>query len=328
MQGRPSVASPGRYPCRAPPACPAACATDAWSWSAPSLAASLDDAVKMFDELLPHARPASVRAFNHLLTSISRAQGRDSSTSALVVSLFNRMARASPNKVAHNGSTYNILIGCFCRMGRLELGFASFGLVLKAGWRVETVINPLLKGLCDTKRVDEAMDILPRRMPEFGCPPNTVAYTIVIDGLFGDGQVDKAYNLFREMDNRRIFPTVVAYTAVIDGLCKAQAVDRAEGVLQQMIHKGVKPNNQTYTCLIHGYCSSGQGKKVVRMLKEMSAHGHGPNVVTCNLLLDYHCKNGRCTEARKIFDSMIEKGTKPNVTTYSTLLNGYATYNA
>ena len=69
------------------------------------------------------------------------------------------MARASPKKVAPDEFTYNIIIGC-CGMGRLELGFAYFGLVLKAGWRVGTVISPLLKGLCDGKRVREAMDVL------------------------------------------------------------------------------------------------------------------------------------------------------------------------
>ncbi|XP_021317425.1 uncharacterized protein LOC8069268 [Sorghum bicolor] len=57
----------------------------------------IDDALKLFDELLPHARPASVRAFNHLLNVVARA--RCSSTSELAVSLFNRMARACSNKV-------------------------------------------------------------------------------------------------------------------------------------------------------------------------------------------------------------------------------------
>ncbi|RLN42822.1 protein Rf1, mitochondrial-like [Panicum miliaceum] len=196
----------------------------------------LDNAVKLFDELLPVARSASVRAFNQLLTTVSRAQGRGSSSSALVVPLFNRMVRASPNKVAPDLSTYNIIICSFCSMGCIELSFAAFGLVLKTGFRVNTrVINPLLKGLCNAKRVREAMDVLLRRMPEFGCtpdvfsynivlkdfcnerraeealellhmmaddgggscPPNVVAYTTVINGLFRDGQVDKAYNLFR-----------------------------------------------------------------------------------------------------------------------------------
>jgi pentatricopeptide repeat protein len=119
----------------------------------------LNDALELFEELLPHARPASVRAFNDLLNVFARAGC--SSTSELTVSLFNRIAHACSNKVRPNLCTYSILIGCFCRMGRMEDGFAAFGLILKTGWRVdEVVIGQLLKGLCDAKRVDEAMDIL------------------------------------------------------------------------------------------------------------------------------------------------------------------------
>ena len=125
----------------------------------------LDDAVKLFHKLLQVARPASISALNHILTVVSRAQGRGSSTSALVVSLFNRMVRASPNKVvvAPDLHTYSIIIYSFCSMGCLELSFATFGLVIKTGFRVNAaVISPLLKGLCDSKRVSEAMDVLLR----------------------------------------------------------------------------------------------------------------------------------------------------------------------
>ena len=64
----------------------------------------LDDALKLFDELVSHARPASVAAFNHLLAAVSRASGRHSSTSQPepVVSLFNRMVRDCYIKVAPN----------------------------------------------------------------------------------------------------------------------------------------------------------------------------------------------------------------------------------
>jgi leucine-rich PPR motif-containing protein len=92
----------------------------------------LDDALKLFDGLLTHARPASVTAFNQILTAVSRASGRRSSTSEseLVVSLFHRMICECTIKLAPNLRTYSILIGCFCRMGRLEHGFATFGLIL------------------------------------------------------------------------------------------------------------------------------------------------------------------------------------------------------
>ena len=72
-------------------------------------------------------------------------------------------ARASPNKVAvaPDLHTYNIIICSFRSMGCLELSFAAFGLIIKTGFRVNArVINPLLKGLCDAKRVGEAMEIL------------------------------------------------------------------------------------------------------------------------------------------------------------------------
>jgi leucine-rich PPR motif-containing protein len=77
----------------------------------------IHDALKLFDELLLHARPASVRALNQLLSVVSR---KCSSPSNLVVSRFNRMLRDCSNKVAFDLCTYSILIGCFCRIGHLR----------------------------------------------------------------------------------------------------------------------------------------------------------------------------------------------------------------
>jgi pentatricopeptide repeat protein len=167
----------------------------------------LDDAVKLFDELLPLARPASVRAFNRILTVVSRADGRGSSTSALFVSLFNRMARASPSRVAPDLHTYTITIGSFCSIGRLDFGFAAFGLILKKGFRVDAVaINQLLNGLCDAKRVSEAMDVLLRRMPEFGCTPNVVSYNTLLKGLCSESRAQEALELLHIRDGNGAIP--------------------------------------------------------------------------------------------------------------------------
>ncbi|OQU82832.1 hypothetical protein SORBI_3005G027680 [Sorghum bicolor] len=257
----------------------------------------LDDALKLFDELLIHARPASVVAFNQILNAVSQSE--------LVVSLFNRMVRECSIKVAPNTCTYSILIGCLCRMGRLKHSFATFGLILKTGWRVnDIVINQLLKGLCDGKRVGEAMDVLLQRMPELGCTPDTVSYSILLKGFCNENRAEEALELLRMMANdhgRSCPPNVVTYTTVIDGLCKAQLFDRAEGVFQQMIDNGVKPNNDTYNCLIHGYLSIGKWKEVVQMLEKMSARGLKPDCYTYGSLLNYLCKNGRCREARFFF---------------------------
>ncbi|BAF26891.1 Os10g0499800, partial [Oryza sativa Japonica Group] len=92
---------------------------------------------------------------------------------AAAVSRFNRMARAGAGKVTPpTVHTYGILIGCCCRAGRLDLGFAALGNVVKKGFRVEAItINPLLKGLCADKRTNDAIDIVLCRMIELGCIP-------------------------------------------------------------------------------------------------------------------------------------------------------------
>jgi len=71
------------------------------------------------------------------------------------------MVRASPNKVAvaPDLHTYSIIIYTFSTIGCLHLSFAAFGLVIKTGFRVDDIV---IKGLCDSKRVSEAMDVLLR----------------------------------------------------------------------------------------------------------------------------------------------------------------------
>ncbi|CAN6357610.1 unnamed protein product [Urochloa humidicola] len=220
----------------------------------------LNDAVKLFDELLLLARPASVRAINYLLIAVSRAQGRGSSTSALVVSLFNRMARASPNKVAPNLHTYSVPIGSFCSIGRLDFGFCAFGLILKTGWRVNAVaINQFLKGLCDAKRVGEAMDVLLRRMSEFGCTPNVVSYNTILNGFCNEKRAQEALELLHMMSDDRDAscpPNVVAYNTVINGFFREGQVDKAYSLFHEMPDRGVLPDVVTYTTVINGFCKA------------------------------------------------------------------------
>ncbi|CAD6229376.1 unnamed protein product [Miscanthus lutarioriparius] len=314
----------------------------------------LDNALKLFDELLPYARAASVTAFNQLLTAVSRASGQRSSTSesGIIVSLFNRMVRDCSIEVAPDLYTYNILIGCFCRMGRLENGFATFGLILKTGWRVNgIVINQLLKGLCDDKRVGEAMDLLLRRMPEFGLTSDVVSYNTLLKGFCNEKRADEALELLHVMpDGQGVSPDVVTYNTVIDGMCKAEAVDRAEGIFQQMIDKGVKPDNVAYTCLIHGYLSIGQWEEAVPrkgikpditiygimlheygtkgalsemhgLLNLMAANGISPNHHIFNTVFCAYAKEGMIDEAMHIFIKMRHQGLSPNNISYGALID-------
>lgn len=90
--------------------------------------------------------------------------------------------------------------------------------------------STLLKGLCDEKRTQEALELL-RMMVDGGgsCMPNVVSYNTVIDDFSKEGEVDKANSL--------LFVNVVTYSSIIDDLCKAQAMNRAEGSFHRCLIK-------------------------------------------------------------------------------------------
>ncbi|VAH13313.1 unnamed protein product [Triticum turgidum subsp. durum] len=326
-----------------------------------------EDAHTLFDELLRQATPVPERSLNGFLAALARAPAsgnciRDGP--ALAVVLFNRVCReeAGPQVAALTGCTYSILMDCYCRARRPDLGLALFGRFLREGLKTHQIVaNTFLKCLCYAKLTDEAVDVLLHRMSELGCVPdaisyntvlkslcdngmsqrglellqmiakevgvcslNLVAYNTVIYGFFKEGETGKACNLFHEMMQQGVEPDVVTYNLIIDALCKARAMDKAEVVLQQMISKGAQPHTVTYNCMINGYATSGRLKKSAKMFREMKSRGLMPDIVTCNSFLSSLCKHGRSKEAREIFDSMTAKGHKPDIVSYRILLHGYA----
>jgi pentatricopeptide repeat protein len=114
-----------------------------------------EDALDLFDELLPQARPGSVYALTQLLITVARAPGSSTVRDGpvLAVSLFNRMARAGAKKVAPDIATYAVVISCCCVAGCLSLAFAAFGQIIKTGLRPDAMtFTPLLRTLCAEKR--------------------------------------------------------------------------------------------------------------------------------------------------------------------------------
>jgi pentatricopeptide repeat protein len=271
-----------------------------------------EDAHNLFDALLSQANPVPVRFLNRFLTALAGAPaGRQGP--AFTVALFNRVFREEGGlQVAPlSVHTYGILMDCFCRARRPDLGLAIFGRLLRSGLKTEQVTaNTLLKCLCYAAQTDEAVSTLLHSMSKLGCAPDAFSYSIVakglcddgrsqqaldllqmvvkegggysldvvvystvIHGLCNEGEVSKACSLFNEMMQQGVMPDVVTYTSIIDGLCKARAMDKAELFLRQMVDSGVQPKKSTYNSMVHGYSSLGQRKEADKMFQEMISRG-------------------------------------------------------
>ena len=193
-----------------------------------------DDALHLFDELLQVAWPSSIAAINCLLIVV----GRD--CPALGVSLFNRVARA---KVPPHNITYGIPVDCCCRAGRLDLGHAAMGHVIKLGFTAEAIINfsHLLKAICAEKKTSYGMDIVLRIMPELNCIPDVYSYSILFKGLCNEKRSQEALELIHVMVEHggSCQPNLVSYNTVIDGLLKEGEVGKAYSLLCEMLHQGI-----------------------------------------------------------------------------------------
>jgi pentatricopeptide repeat protein len=61
-------------------------------------------------------------------------------------------------------------------------------------------------------------------MPEFGCMPNVVSFNTLLKGFCNEKRAEEALQLLHVMaedGGGNCTPDVVTYTTMIDGLCKA-----------------------------------------------------------------------------------------------------------
>ncbi|GAB2262699.1 hypothetical protein Droror1_Dr00003696 [Drosera rotundifolia] len=73
--------------------------------------------------------------------------------------------------------------------------------------------NTLLKGLCDSGKLDKALEVFDRMK----VAPDVVNYSTLLKGLCDSGRMDKALEVF---DGMKVAPNEVTYSTVIDGLSK------------------------------------------------------------------------------------------------------------
>ncbi|XP_028122912.1 pentatricopeptide repeat-containing protein At1g62914, mitochondrial-like [Camellia sinensis] len=220
--------------------------------------------------------------------------------------------------------TLNIVINCFCKLNRVDLGFSILGNLLKLGYEPNiTTFNTLINGLCVNAKIALAVKFLDE-IVEKGFQPNFITYNTIINGLCKIGNTSVAIRLLRKIEEiGGCEPGLVEYSTVIDSLCKDRLVTKAFKLFSEMIGKAISPNVVTYTSLIQGVSSLGEWEETTRLLNEMVGKNIWPNVRTFSILVDALCKEGKAKEAQDVVELMIQRGVVPDVVTYNAVMDGY-----
>ncbi|XP_074379351.1 pentatricopeptide repeat-containing protein At5g47360-like [Apium graveolens] len=183
--------------------------------------------------------------------------------------------------------------------------------------------------LCkEAKLGNEGLWVL-RKMREFNCRVNTVAYNIVIRSFCYMGNVDDAVRLVREMGSSGNFPDMITYGAMVKCFIDGGRLDEAFGLFRDMKAHGCVPNTVLYSILIDGVCRFGSFGTALELLGEMENGGKScrPNAVTYTAVIQSLCEGGRSVMALSVLDRMKAFGCSPNRITLRTLINGLCVEN-
>ena len=108
------------------------------------------------------------------------------------------------------------------------------------------IYNTIIDGLCKDKMVDQAL-ILLSEMIEKCIAPNVVTYSC-------------CHFFFTQMRDRKIVPDVITFSIMVDALCKEGEIEHAKDLIRSMIQQGQHPNTVTYHALMDGLLLAGKDR--------------------------------------------------------------------
>ena len=197
--------------------------------------------------------------------------------------------------------------------------------------------NSVLKGLVNNNSIDKACLLLRAMMADQSdvdvaehkllsikkaIHPNTISFSIVIDGLLKTGKLDLALSLFQHMKHIGCKPNIMLYNNLIDGFCNSNRLEEIYELFREMKVSGFEPSRFTYNSVFGCLCRREDVVAALDLVKEMRVHAYEPWIKHSTLLVKGLCKHGRAVEACKFLASMVQEGFLPDIIAYSAAIDG------
>ncbi|CAN1828311.1 Pentatricopeptide repeat-containing protein At2g02980, chloroplastic [Linum perenne] len=146
---------------------------------------------------------------------------------------------------------------------------------------------------------------------------NSELYNALIDMFAKCGDVDKAINLFRNMNGGS--RTVISWTSVIVGLAMHGRGLEALSLFEEMVDNGVNPDGVVFIALISACTHSGlvdRGRECFDSMERKFKME--PKIEHYGCMVDMFCRAGKVKEA---FEFVREMPIEPNPIIWRTLIN-------
>ncbi|KAL2227935.1 UNVERIFIED_CONTAM: Pentatricopeptide repeat-containing protein, mitochondrial [Sesamum indicum] len=238
----------------------------------------------------------------------------------IALAFYKEMLRC---RISPNVYTINMVIGAYCKAGKLEMAVEVFREMEKMGLDRNAVsYNTLIAGYCSKGLLSSGLR-LKNVMEKNGIRPNDATYNTLINALCKEGKLHEANKLFREMKRMDVAPTTVTYNTLINGYSEAGNSEMGIRLFEEMSVSGVKADILTYNAVIMGLCKEGKTKKAAYMVKELDREKLVPNSSTFAALITGQCARNNAERAFQLYKSMIRSGCHPNGTTLKMLISAF-----
>ncbi|XP_076899354.1 pentatricopeptide repeat-containing protein At1g73400, mitochondrial-like [Bidens hawaiensis] len=166
-------------------------------------------------------------------------------------------------------STYREVIEGMCSVGKVNAAYKFLEHMKKTGYPPDIVTyNCFLKVLCDCKDSEEA-DRLYNHMIDVGCEPSVQTFNMLVMMFFKMGDVNRVFEMWGEMDNRRCVRDTDSYCVMIEGLFGCGRTEDACGVLEEVLNKGMKLPFQKFDSFLMQLSSIGDLRGINRLSEHM-----------------------------------------------------------
>lgn len=147
---------------------------------------------------------------------------------------------------------------------------------------------------------------------------NSVIYCSVLKGFTREKDLERVWEVFEEMRERRVELSVVTYNTVIDACARCGQANRIDGLLKDMEARHIEPNVITFSTMIKAFCQAGEMQRGFEILEKMrSTIGVRPDEIVYNSLIDGCAQHGRTEEGIRVLQLMKDEGINPSNYTLS-----------
>ncbi|KAM0938462.1 putative tetratricopeptide-like helical domain superfamily, DYW domain-containing protein [Dioscorea sansibarensis] len=290
----------------------------------------LDDALKLFNEMVSSGLQPDLVSWNCLLSGHSLHGSTDEA--------MNILRRMVTMDLKPNSSSISSVLRVVSDSGLLDFGKQIHGYVMRHGLTSNVYVGTSLIDMyvkcCRLSDARRVFDLMKHR--------NVFTWNSLISGFAHGGFLDESLELLKQMEREGVQPDLTTWNGLIDGYTIKGMSKQASRLIHQLKAIGIRPNVVSWTSIISGCCQNAHYEDSLYYFKEMQNDGIEPNSVTlatvlracaalaflkkgaelhcfalrkgidCDTfvatgLIDMYCKSGSLGVARRIFDNMSNK---------------------